>query len=160
MVYGMFIHSGIRMDTYHMLISYVIAGSHHTQYNTYMPICQVPSSQKILFNMFRIYTSQFREERYLLYSSWLMQMLTPSITRMNWQSSPVSKERACSPLDLPVFTVNATSPTVWTILTHRGMMPHPERAFESYHCSNDGFKVLDDFMGARSVVPAARPLKR
>ena len=27
-----------------------------------------------------------------------------------------------------------------------GMMPHPERAFESYHCSNDGFKVLDDFM--------------
>ena len=38
-----------------------------------------------------------------------------------------------------------------------GMMPHPERAFESYHCSNDGFKVLDDFMGARSVVPATRP---
>ena len=39
-----------------------------------------------------------------------------------------------------------------------GMMPHPERAFELYHCSNDGFKVLDDFMGARSVVPAASPL--
>jgi len=26
-----------------------------------------------------------------------------------------------------------------------GMMPHPERAFESYHCSQDGFKILEDF---------------
>jgi len=25
------------------------------------------------------------------------------------------------------------------------MMPHPERAFESYHCSQDGFKILEDF---------------
>jgi phosphoribosylformylglycinamidine synthase len=25
-----------------------------------------------------------------------------------------------------------------------GMMPHPERAFESYHCSQDGFKIMDD----------------
>ena len=24
-----------------------------------------------------------------------------------------------------------------------GMMPHPERAFESYHCSQDGFKILE-----------------
>jgi phosphoribosylformylglycinamidine synthase len=39
-----------------------------------------------------------------------------------------------------------------------GMMPHPERAFEKYHCSQDGFKILDDFLGARSAVPAARPL--
>ena len=26
-----------------------------------------------------------------------------------------------------------------------GMMPHPERAFESYHCSQDGFKILEIF---------------
>ena len=26
-----------------------------------------------------------------------------------------------------------------------GMMPHPERAFETYHCSQDGFKILEDF---------------
>ena len=26
-----------------------------------------------------------------------------------------------------------------------GMMPHPDRAFESYHCSQDGFKILEDF---------------
>jgi phosphoribosylformylglycinamidine synthase len=26
-----------------------------------------------------------------------------------------------------------------------GMMPHPERAFESYHCSQDGFKILKIF---------------
>ena len=25
-----------------------------------------------------------------------------------------------------------------------GMMPHPERAFESYHCSQDGFKIMED----------------
>ena len=24
-----------------------------------------------------------------------------------------------------------------------GMMPHPERAFESYHCSQDGLKILE-----------------
>ena len=24
-----------------------------------------------------------------------------------------------------------------------GMMPHPERAFESYHCSQDGFNILE-----------------
>jgi phosphoribosylformylglycinamidine synthase len=30
-----------------------------------------------------------------------------------------------------------------------GMMPHPERAFESYHCSQDGFKIFDDFLGVR-----------
>ena len=28
-----------------------------------------------------------------------------------------------------------------------GMMPHPERAFESYHCSQDGFEVLENFYG-------------
>ena len=28
-----------------------------------------------------------------------------------------------------------------------GMMPHPERAFESYHCSQDGFEVLENFHG-------------
>ena len=28
-----------------------------------------------------------------------------------------------------------------------GMMPHPERAFESYHCSQDGFRILEDFYG-------------
>jgi phosphoribosylformylglycinamidine synthase len=28
-----------------------------------------------------------------------------------------------------------------------GMMPHPERAFESYHCSQDGFEILEDFYG-------------
>ena len=28
-----------------------------------------------------------------------------------------------------------------------GMMPHPERAFESYHCSQDGFGILEDFYG-------------
>ena len=28
-----------------------------------------------------------------------------------------------------------------------GMMPHPERAFESYHCSQDGFDILEDFCG-------------
>ena len=27
-----------------------------------------------------------------------------------------------------------------------GMMPHPERAFESYHCSQDGFKILESFL--------------
>ena len=27
-----------------------------------------------------------------------------------------------------------------------GMMPHPERAFEDYHCSQDGYKVLDMFI--------------
>ena len=27
-----------------------------------------------------------------------------------------------------------------------GMMPHPERAFESYHCSQDGFKILENFL--------------
>ena len=27
-----------------------------------------------------------------------------------------------------------------------GMMPHPERAFEDYHCSQDGNKVLDMFI--------------
>ena len=26
-----------------------------------------------------------------------------------------------------------------------GIMPHPERAFESYHCSQDGFKILEIF---------------
>jgi len=26
------------------------------------------------------------------------------------------------------------------------MMPHPERAFEDYHCSQDGYKVLDMFI--------------
>ena len=28
-----------------------------------------------------------------------------------------------------------------------GMIPHPERAFESYHCSQDGFEVLENFYG-------------
>ena len=27
-----------------------------------------------------------------------------------------------------------------------GMMPHPERAFESYHCSQHGFWILEDFL--------------
>ena len=27
-----------------------------------------------------------------------------------------------------------------------GMMPHPERAFESYHCSQDGFKILENLL--------------
>ena len=27
-----------------------------------------------------------------------------------------------------------------------GMMPHPERVFESYHCSQDGFKILENFL--------------
>ena len=33
-----------------------------------------------------------------------------------------------------------------------GMMPHPERAFESYHCSQDGFEVLENFYGKRSEI--------
>ena len=33
-----------------------------------------------------------------------------------------------------------------------GMMPHPERAFESYHCSQDGFEVLENFYGRRSEI--------
>jgi phosphoribosylformylglycinamidine synthase len=28
-----------------------------------------------------------------------------------------------------------------------GMMPHPERAFETYHCSQDGIKILEKFYG-------------
>jgi phosphoribosylformylglycinamidine synthase len=28
-----------------------------------------------------------------------------------------------------------------------GMMPHPERAFESYHCSQDGIKILENYYG-------------
>jgi phosphoribosylformylglycinamidine synthase len=28
-----------------------------------------------------------------------------------------------------------------------GMMPHPERAFETYHCSQDGIKILENFYG-------------
>ena len=27
-----------------------------------------------------------------------------------------------------------------------GLMPHPERAFESFHITQDGFKLLDNFM--------------
>jgi phosphoribosylformylglycinamidine synthase len=27
-----------------------------------------------------------------------------------------------------------------------GMMPHPERAFESYHCSQDGRLILENFL--------------
>jgi phosphoribosylformylglycinamidine synthase len=27
-----------------------------------------------------------------------------------------------------------------------GMMPHPERAFEKYHCSQDGFKILENLL--------------
>ena len=60
-----------------------------------------------------------------------------------------------------IFNPNGSSNNIAGILNPKknilGMMPHPERAFESYHCSTDGFKILDDFMGARSVVPAARP---
>ena len=33
-----------------------------------------------------------------------------------------------------------------------GMMPHPERAFESYHCSQDGYEVLENFYGRRSEI--------
>ena len=33
-----------------------------------------------------------------------------------------------------------------------GMMPHPERAFETYHCSQDGFNILEDFCGRRSKI--------
>ena len=33
-----------------------------------------------------------------------------------------------------------------------GMMPHPERAFETYHCSQDGFNILEDFCGKRSEI--------
>ena len=28
-----------------------------------------------------------------------------------------------------------------------GMMPHPERAFEAYHCSQDGIKILENYYG-------------
>ena len=28
-----------------------------------------------------------------------------------------------------------------------GMMPHPERAFETFHCSQDGIKILEKFYG-------------
>ena len=28
-----------------------------------------------------------------------------------------------------------------------GMMPHPERAFETYHCSQDGIKILENYYG-------------
>ena len=28
-----------------------------------------------------------------------------------------------------------------------GMMPHPERAFEAYHCSQDGIKILENYHG-------------
>ena len=27
-----------------------------------------------------------------------------------------------------------------------GMMPHPERAFENYHCSQDGFKIMKNLL--------------
>ena len=27
-----------------------------------------------------------------------------------------------------------------------GLMPHPERAFETFHITQDGFKLLDNFM--------------
>ena len=27
-----------------------------------------------------------------------------------------------------------------------GLMPHPERAFESFHITQDGFELLDNFM--------------
>ena len=27
-----------------------------------------------------------------------------------------------------------------------GMMPHPERAFEDFHVTKDGYKLLDNFM--------------
>ena len=33
-----------------------------------------------------------------------------------------------------------------------GMMPHPERAFETYHCSQDGFNILEGFCGRRSKI--------
>ena len=88
--------------------------------------CQVSFSQETLLNMFQTYTSQFREERYSTYSSELMHMLASSITRMNWQSFPVSKERPCSPLDLPVVRDNTVSPTAWATLAHIGMMVQEE----------------------------------
>ena len=87
-----------------------------------MEWCQVPSAHETLLNMLQTYTSQFRETRYSTYSFELMHMLASSITRINWQSSPVSKERPCSPLDLPVARVNTVSPTVEATLAHTGMM--------------------------------------